>query len=92
MSARGEVLTGEGRVIGGASQHATSRALLHHGIVASRIDRSLLETLFGLAPADTERLTSLEELGVAPGSLDLRTLARDLGQGVGAEPPGNPHP
>lgn len=83
LSARGEVLLGSGRALGGASQHATSRALLHHGIVSSCLDRPLLSTLFDLRSSDTERLTSLEELGLPPGPIDLPALARDIGRAVG---------
>ncbi len=79
-SASGKVLTAGGRILGGASQYVTHRALLHHGTMAASLDPTLLENLFGL-PADVaeHQLTSLEEEGLdPPGPSDLEDLAREL--------------
>ncbi len=48
LSSRGQVLASDGQVLGGAAQHATSTALLHHGGIAWTVDRALVERLFDL--------------------------------------------
>lgn len=65
LGPRGRVLTARGRAIGGAAQHATASALLHHGIVNAHLDRPTLGRLFELDPATLDRtVTSLEEEGI----------------------------
>ncbi len=65
LSGRGQVLTVNDRVLGGAAQHATPRALLHHGTIAGRIEPDRLRRWFGIEePSTIDRLTGLEELGV----------------------------
>jgi lipoate-protein ligase A len=77
---RGEVLAVAGRVVGGAAQHLTSRALLHHGFVSFEIDRGAIDRLFGLAsPGPTRRLTGLRELGIR---LEPAELAHRLAERV----------
>jgi lipoate-protein ligase A len=72
LGPRGSVLTVEGRVLGGAAQHATSRALLHHGLLVRTVDRGELARLFRLTPELLLRtVTSLEEVGVARPSIEL---------------------
>lgn len=69
LSGRGDVLTVEGRAVGGAAQHLTRKALLHHGVLSYRLDPSRLRELFDLSPVLVERsLTCLELVagGVAP--------------------------
>ncbi|MDE1838029.1 MAG: lipoate--protein ligase family protein [Euryarchaeota archaeon] len=78
LSSRGEVLASDGRVLGGASQHVTQRALLHHGVVNCALDRDLLSRIFGLQREELALLTSLEELGVPSDLVQLRTVARHL--------------
>ncbi len=65
LSDRGRVLTVDGRVLGGAAQHLTSRALLHHGVLTARLDPGLLGEIFGV-PRSTiaDRLTALEGHGL----------------------------
>jgi lipoate-protein ligase A len=66
LSSRGSVLSAQGRIVGAAAQHATPTALLHQGLLSARIDRALITRVFQLdRPEWAERLTSLEELGVA---------------------------
>jgi lipoate-protein ligase A len=79
-SSRGQVLTVGGRILGGASQHVTHRALLHHGAIASSVDPALLEVLFGLPRELAERdLTSLGHEGIRSlGPEDLAALGREL--------------
>jgi lipoate-protein ligase A len=66
LSGRGSVLTVAGRALGGAAQHITRAALLHHGVLPYRLDPSRLQALFDLSPeVVVQSLTGLEE--VAPG-------------------------
>jgi lipoate-protein ligase A len=83
LSERGQVLKVGDRVLGGAAQHLSGRALLHHGVVSRRVDRALVSRLFGLPrPEDLDRLTSLEEIGLGA---DPSTLARELADAIGTE-------
>ncbi|HEV2520390.1 MAG TPA: hypothetical protein VGX00_07230 [Thermoplasmata archaeon] len=62
LSRRGQVLTVRGRAIGGAAQHITPRALLHHGIVCVGLDRAKLSRIFDATPQLLEEtVTSLSE-------------------------------
>lgn len=80
LGSRGKVLVADGRVLGGAAQHVTSRALLHHGAISTAVDRPLLDLLFGWTdPGPASRLVGLSELGVdRPAEL----LARELDAGL----------
>jgi lipoate-protein ligase A len=78
LGGRGRVLALEGRVLGGAAQHATARALLHHGAIGCRVDRDRLARVFTVPSAElARRLGSLDELGVraAPATLAERLAA-----------------
>lgn len=88
LSPRGQVLTGRGRIFGGAAQHATARALLHHGVLASRQDPVLLERLFGVPPELTRsRLAGLDELlGRSLGAPELASLAGRIAEALATEP------
>jgi len=78
LSARGSVLAHKDLVLGGAAQHLSKNALLHHGILPLELDRPLLRTLFGLSSSAVDRLTSLRELGVEgnPEELAWKLAAR----------------
>ena len=81
LSSRGEVLVAGGRILGGAAQHATSRALLHHGGISWIVDRPCVDRLFGL-PADgpSSRLGGLAGLtGPGEPASTGAVLARALG-------------
>lgn len=79
LSSRGLVLARQGRAVGGASQHVTREALLHHGTVQSTLDPARLSELFGVpAPVASERLTSLEAEGLEVGRSALPGLAEAL--------------
>jgi lipoate-protein ligase A len=65
LGSRGDALFAGPVVIGGAAQHLTRSALLHHGVLNLRIDRPLLGTLFHLEPSVTRSVGCLRELGVA---------------------------
>ncbi len=80
LSGRGRVLTVGGRALGGAAQHLTSGALLHHGVVTSSLDRGLLAAVFALSDeAISRQLTSLDALGLGPSAPDLaRSIVRHL--------------
>jgi lipoate-protein ligase A len=83
LSARGEVLSVDGRILGGAAQHASGSTLLHQGMIARRVDPELLRQLFGLTvPRGLGRLTGLDELGLAA---DPGSLARELARALAAE-------
>lgn len=65
LGGQGEVLLQDNRALGGAAQHLTKSALLHHGVIPYRIDRSLVHRLFDVPAEVTDsRLTSLEECGL----------------------------
>jgi len=82
LGRRGRVLTVHGKAIGGAAQHVTSTALLHHGVVGVTVDRLLVERVFGVARSvTTERVTSLAELGI---STEPEALADALARAVAA--------
>jgi lipoate-protein ligase A len=83
LSGRGSVLTVAGRALGGAAQHITGAALLHHGVLPYRLDPSRLQALFDLSPEVVERsLIGLEE--VAPG-LTSTFLAERLSSELASE-------
>ena len=65
---RGQVLATNAGIVGGAAQHATRAALLHHGTLTARLDRPTVTRLFDLGGArGVDRLSSLAEAGlVAP--------------------------
>lgn len=76
LGPRGSVLLAGGRAVGGAAQHRSSRALLHHGLIVRTVDRRRLARWFALDPELLRRATtSLEELGVGASS---PALARGL--------------
>ncbi len=65
LSDRGQVLSVGPRILGGAAQHLSPTALMHHGMIPLSVDRELVARLFGLSDALlTERLTGLRELGI----------------------------
>jgi lipoate-protein ligase A len=77
LGPRGRVLTARGRAIGGAAQHATASALLHHGIVNAHLDRPTLARLFELDRPTLDRtVTSLEEEGIDPRREELAERLR----------------
>jgi lipoate-protein ligase A len=71
LSGRGEVLASDGRILGGAAQHLTRDALLHHGVVNVQTDASEVSALFGL-PEDLvrSRITDLGQRAQNPSWLD----------------------
>ena len=76
LSSRGQVLEAGDRIVGAAAQHATGRALLHHGGVSWTVDRACVDRLFSLpASGPSSRLGGLEE--VAP-ALDRASVAGSL--------------
>ena len=84
LAPRGQVLTVHGRVVGGAAQHATSVALLHHGTINVTVDRERLAMLFDLRPdALGERIVGLQELLGVRGPTELEgAIARRLGEWI----------
>ncbi len=67
LGSRGRVLTVDGRAIGGAAQHLTRRALLHHGVLSTTLDREMLGALFALETVLVDAaLTCLREQVVLP--------------------------
>ena len=76
---RGRVLTVDGRAVGGAAQHASAHALLHHGILNLAVDRARVAALFEVPPRLLiEKLTGLRELGIVlpPENLGHRLAER----------------
>ncbi len=83
LSGLGEALVAGSGVLGGAGQHVTSRALLHHGAVPLTVEPRETEELFGMPEGmATERLTSLRRLGLEPTADDLQDIASRLAEGV----------
>ncbi|HZY92578.1 MAG TPA: hypothetical protein VFG07_07420 [Thermoplasmata archaeon] len=77
LAPRGQALCVGERVLGGAAQHVTHRALLHHGTLSVRVDRPRLSTLFAVAPSILERhVTALSELSGAPEAEVVATTLR----------------
>lgn len=78
LGSRGEVLAVQGRVVGGAAQHLSGSAILHHGVIGVETDLPLESELFSL-PEDLlrARRAGLRDLGVAASSewLAARLLA-----------------
>src|SRR5579859_2295028 len=75
LAGRGDVLRVGDRALGGAPQHATREALLHHGVLPYRLEVSKLAELFDLSPVVVEgSLTGLERVtgGIPPGVLAQR--------------------
>ena len=65
LGPRGEALSVDGRVLGGAAQRLTARALLHQGVIARRVDPPRLERYFKLPTSTSARyLTGLTECGI----------------------------
>ena len=85
LSSRGEVLVVEDAIVGGAAQHATSRALLHHGGISWRVEPGTLDRLFALAPGGpSRRLGGLAERLSPAGPQDVaRALATALRDDLG---------
>lgn len=80
LAPRGDVISVGGRALGGAAQHLTATALLHHGTLNVRLDRAQLADLFGLPVPLTERhLTSLTEAAPA---LDVPALGERLARAL----------
>ena len=80
---RGQVLATNVGIVGGAAQHATRTALLHHGILTARIDRTTLARLFDLGGARAvDRLSSLAEAGLVT---PLEELAPALAEALARE-------
>jgi lipoate-protein ligase A len=83
LSGRGAVLTVAGRAIGGAAQHLTRDALLHHGVLPYRLDPPRLKEIFDLPPELVDRLlTSLEPVA---GGVPPLELASRLRSALGSE-------
>jgi lipoate-protein ligase A len=82
LGGRGHVLVVGDRILGGAAQHLTGNALLHHGILPRTLDRPMIERLFDLPAAGAvDRLTCLEELGCSePSERQAEQLARALAE------------
>jgi len=80
LSARGEVLATEAKVLGAAAQHVTSSALLHQGCVSWEVDRAEVDHLFALPPqGPSTRLGGVADLGASGGPAALaEALARAL--------------
>lgn len=79
LGARGSVLTVDGKILGGAAQHANRSALLHHGIVPYQVDRSTAGRVFDLTPDAVYRLNGLSDLALGR---PTRETARRLAEAI----------
>ncbi len=78
LSGRGEVLFCGDRILGGASQHVTPAAILHHGVILASVDPRKMEGIFGMPErVRSQYLTSLEELGIT-GEMGIERLGSAL--------------
>jgi lipoate-protein ligase A len=78
LSGRGAVLTTGGVALGGAAQHLTREALLHHGVLPYHLDPPRLQDLFDLRPdVVNQQLCSLDRVtgGMPPTELASRLLS-----------------
>lgn len=83
LGGRGRVLRVGDRVVGGAAQHLTGSALLHHGVVLAAPDRALGARVFDLARADADRLVGTDALGVpGPRSAWAHAVAEALARSL----------
>ncbi len=85
LSSRGHVLRAADRIVGGAAQHLTRDALLHHGFLARGVDRERAARIFA-APLEllARELGGWTDLGIvaSPDEMARSLLARlraDLG-------------
>ncbi|MCW6167716.1 MAG: hypothetical protein LVQ64_04620 [Thermoplasmatales archaeon] len=74
---RGRSLTVHGRVVGGAAQHLTGRALLHHGVLPRTVDRAAHAALFGLGDEELEGLAGTDDLGIDAPAEELAAELRE---------------
>ena len=78
LGPRGQVLRWQGRVVGGAAQHRTSSALLHHGVLLGRVDAPRTSRIGGLPESTlTRELAGVFDL--TPGA-DAGAFAAELGR------------
>ncbi|MFZ0829554.1 MAG: hypothetical protein WCB18_02645 [Thermoplasmata archaeon] len=83
LSGRGEVLTVDERALGGAAQHLTRDALLHHGVLPYRLEPRRLQELFDLSPEVVDRtLTSLDRFS---NQIPPTELAQRLGSALASD-------
>ena len=78
LAGRGPILSVGGLALGGAAQHLTRLALLHHGVLPYRLDPPRISELFDLPVARVVgSLTSLEKVvnGLPPPALARRLRA-----------------
>lgn len=79
LSARGQVLETGGRIVGGAAQHLTGRALLHHGFIARAAEPERISRIFGIPPELARaHLAGWQDVGprVAPDDLARQITGR----------------
>lgn len=81
LGSRGESLFAGDAVLGGAAQHLTGRAILHHGLLNVELDRALIGELFQVPPGTLRAVTGLREHGLTAPS---ETLARELAERLSA--------
>jgi lipoate-protein ligase A len=83
LGRRGKVLSVDGRVLGGAAQHLTAHALLHHGVIGFDRAPELISRLFRVDEEVAEgRLVGIRELRPPLASAELcERLVEHLGRG-----------
>lgn len=83
LGSRGQVLAARTGIVGGAAQHATRTALLHHGILVARLDRATVQRVFLLGESGAAgRLSSLADAGL---STPAEALAPALAEALARE-------
>jgi lipoate-protein ligase A len=80
---RGSVLEMDDMIVGAAAQHATSTAVLHHGLLSVRVDRPLVARVFAFPHREwADRLGGTSDAGVRldpAGLADALVSAIDTG-------------
>ena len=83
LSSRGQVLRVGSRILGGAAQHLTGRALLHHGTVSWSVDRPTIGRLFDLGQSSA--VAELAGVGELRPALDPSAVGARLARALRAE-------
>jgi lipoate-protein ligase A len=89
LSDRGQVLSANSRILGGAAQHLSRAWLLHQGMIPLEVDRDLITRVFELTDREIlDRLVGLTELGIQlPPVQVARQLASEFARELaGASP------
>jgi lipoate-protein ligase A len=84
FSGKGFVLSGSRGALGGASQHLTSKTLLHHGTLSTSLSPETLEALFDMPLSFVEQnLSCIAREGGGSSDGLLEDIAKSLSEAIG---------